>query len=268
KVEVKNLNSIRSLERALRHEEERQRAARAAGEPLVQETRHFDEERGTTHTLRSKEEAFDYRYFPEPDLPPLAPDPAWVEEIRASLPELPAARRERYTSGLGLKPEQARILASSAPTAAFFDAVLALGADPGAAAKWVTQDLAGLWNKARTEPGRSKVTPRHVADLVRLVADDTISATGGSKVLEDVVETGEDVEAVVERLGLRQVMDASSLTAWVDEAIEENPGPVAQFRGGKEGALNALVGPVMRKSGNSANPKAVRELLLERLSGS
>ncbi|MGZ5351974.1 MAG: Asp-tRNA(Asn)/Glu-tRNA(Gln) amidotransferase subunit GatB [Actinomycetota bacterium] len=268
KVEVKNLNSIRSLERALRHEEERQRAALAAGEPLVQETRHFDEERGTTHTLRSKEEAFDYRYFPEPDLPPLAPDPAWVEEIRASLPELPAARRERYTSGLGLKPEQARILASSAPTAAFFDVVLALGADPGAAAKWVTQDLAGLWNKARTEPGRSKVTPRHVADLVRLVADDTISATGGSKVLEDVVETGEDVEAVVTRLGLRQVMDASSLTAWVDEAIEENPGPVAQFRGGKEGALNALVGPVMRKSGNSANPKAVRDLLLERLSGS
>jgi aspartyl-tRNA(Asn)/glutamyl-tRNA(Gln) amidotransferase subunit B len=268
KVEVKNLNSIRSLERALRHEEERQRGALARGEALIQETRHFDEERGTTHTLRSKEEAFDYRYFPEPDLPPLAPDRAWVEDLRASLPELPAAKRERYTSALGLKPEQARILAGSRSAASFFDQTLALGADPAAVANWVTQDLAGLANAAKVDLAASKVTPAHVADLIGLVGDGTISSTGAKQVLEDAFETGEPAGAIVERRGLRQVTDASALAAWVDEAIAENPGPVEQFRSGKEAALNAVLGAVMKRSGGSADPKAVRELLLQRLSGS
>ena len=268
KVEVKNLNSIRSLERALRHEEERQRAALQRGEALVQETRHFDEERGSTHTLRSKEEAFDYRYFPEPDLPPLEPDRAWVEEVRASLPELPAARRERYTSALGLKPEQARILAGSRATAAFFDETLALGAEPPAVANWVTQNLAGLANAAKVDLADAKVTPSHLADLIGLVGDGTISGTGAKQVLEDAFETGEPAAAIVERRGLRQVTDTSALQVWVDEAISENPGPVEQYRSGKEGALNAVLGAVMKRSGGSADPKAVRELLLQRLSGS
>jgi aspartyl-tRNA(Asn)/glutamyl-tRNA(Gln) amidotransferase subunit B len=266
KVEIKNLNSVRSLERALRFEEERQRAALDGGEALVQETRHFDEESGRTHTLRSKEEAFDYRYFPEPDLPPLAPDPMWVEQLRSDLPELPAAKRERYASALGLKPEQARILATSAPTARFFEEAVGLGADAPAVANWVTQDLAGLVNKARIELDEAKVTPRHVADLVRLVGDGTISPTGAKQALEDSFETGDDVAAVVERRGLRQVTDTAALEAWVDEAIADNPGPVEQYRGGKEGALNAILGQVMKRSGGSANPKIVRDLLLRRLS--
>jgi len=268
KVEIKNLNSIRSLERALRFEEDRQRTALEAGEALRQETRHFDEEQGSTHTLRSKEEAFDYRYFPEPDLPPLESVSGWVEAIRSSLPELPAARRERYVSALGLRPEQARLLASSTPTARFFEETVTLGADPKAAANWVTQDLAGLLNKARAEIGGANVTPRHVVDLVRLVEDGTISATGAKQALEEAFETGEAVGEIVDRRGLRQVTDTSALEAWVDEAIDENPGPVEQFRGGKEGALNAVLGQVMKKSGGSANPKVVRELLLRRLSGS
>jgi aspartyl-tRNA(Asn)/glutamyl-tRNA(Gln) amidotransferase subunit B len=267
KVEVKNLNSVRSLERALRHEEERQRRALGRGEPLIQETRHFDEERGTTHTLRSKEEAFDYRYFPEPDLPPLAPDRAWVEELRAGLPELPAARRERYVT-LGLKPEQARILAGSRATASFFEETLALGADPSAAANWVTQDLAGLANAAKVELADAKVTPAHVAELIGLVDDGTISSTGAKQVLEDAFETGEPATAIVERRGLRRVTDAAALEAWVDEAIAENPGPVEQYRSGKEGALNAVLGAVMKRSGGAADPTAVRELLEQRLSGS
>ena len=265
KVEIKNLNSIRSLERALRFEEERQRSALRAGEPIVQETRHWDEDRGSTHTLRSKEEAFDYRYFPEPDLPPLEPDVAWVEEIRASLPELPAARRARYERDLGLKPEHALLLSTSVATSAFFEEVLALGADPKAAANWITQDLAGLLNKARVELPDAKITPAHVADLVRLVGDGTISATGAKQVLEEAFETGEPAEAIVEAKGLRQVTDTSALEAWVSEAIEENPGPVEQFRGGKEGILGFLVGQVMKKSGGSANPQVVNELLRERL---
>ncbi|HSJ51329.1 MAG TPA: Asp-tRNA(Asn)/Glu-tRNA(Gln) amidotransferase subunit GatB [Actinomycetota bacterium] len=268
KVEVKNLNSIRSLERALRFEEERQRVALQAGTALVQETRHFDEESASTHTLRSKEEAFDYRYFPEPDLPPLVPDPATVEEIGGSLPELPAARRQRYTSSLGLKPEPARILSTSGPSAMLFDEAVALGADAVTAANWITQDLAGLLNKAGIELADSRVSARHVADLARLVGEGTVSATGAKQVLEDVVGSGDDVEAVVSRRGLTQVTDTSALEAWVDEAIAQNPGPVEQFRRGKEGALNAVLGQVMKKSGGSANPRAVRELLLERLSGS
>jgi len=268
KVEIKNLNSVRSLERALRYEEDRQRTALERGEPLVQETRHFDEETGATHTLRSKEEAFDYRYFPEPDLPPLEPDRAWVKGLEAELPELPAARRDRYVAGLGLRPEQARILAGSPSTATFFEATVALGADPASAANWITQDLAGLVNTARIELDAARVTPRHVADLVALVADQTISATGAKQVLEEAFETGDTAGAIVERRGLRQVVDPAALEAWVDEAIAENPGPVEQFRGGKEGALNAVLGQVMKKSGGSANPKAVRELLLRRLSGS
>jgi aspartyl-tRNA(Asn)/glutamyl-tRNA(Gln) amidotransferase subunit B len=268
KVEIKNLNSVRSLERALRFEEERQRNALENGEPLVQETRHFDEETGATHTLRSKEEAFDYRYFPEPDLPPLEPDRAWVQALEAGLPELPAARRDRYVTELGLRPEQARTLVGSPATAAFFEATVALGADPVAASNWITQDLAGLVNTARIELAAAKVTPKHIADLVALVADDTISATGAKQMLEEAFETGDAAEAIVERRGLRQVVDPAALEAWVDEAIAENPGPVEQFRGGKEGALNAVLGQVMKKSGGSANPKAVRELLLQRLSGS
>ncbi len=265
KVEIKNLNSIRSLERALRFEEERQRAALDAGEPLVQETRHWDEDRGTTHTLRSKEEAFDYRYFPEPDLPPLEPAPAWVEEIGASLPELPAAKRARFERELGLRPEQAVLLAASKHSAAFFEETLALGAEPAAAANWITQDLAGLLNKARIELPDARVTPSHVAELARLVAEGTVSVTGAKQALEVAFETGEPVGAIVEARGLRQVTDASALAAWVEEAIAENPGPVEQFRAGKEGILGFLVGQVMKKSGGSANPKAVNELLRERL---
>jgi aspartyl-tRNA(Asn)/glutamyl-tRNA(Gln) amidotransferase subunit B len=268
KVEIKNLNSVRSLERALRYEEERQRASIEAGEPLVQETRHFDEGKGTTHTLRSKEEAFDYRYFPEPDLPPLAPDRAWVEELRADLPELPAARRARYVAELGVTADQARILAHAGATATFFEETVARRADARSAANWIMQDLAGLLNSARVELPDTKVTPQHVADLVRLVGDGTISATGAKQVLEEAFETGEPAESIVERRGLTQVTDTSALEAWVDEAIAENPEPVEQFRRGKEGALNAVLGQVMKRSGGSANPKVVRELLLQRLSGS
>jgi aspartyl-tRNA(Asn)/glutamyl-tRNA(Gln) amidotransferase subunit B len=267
KVEIKNLNSVRSLERALRYEEERQRGALERGEPLVQETRHFDEETGATHTLRSKEEAFDYRYFPEPDLTPLAPDRDWVEGLRDSVPMLPAELRSSYVSQRGLTSEQARLIAGSPGTVWFFDQVVSLGTDPRSAANWITQDLAGLLNTAKADLADAKVNPQHIADLVRLVADGTISATGAKQALEEAFETGDTVEAIVERRGLRQVVDSAALGTWVDEAIAENPGPVQQFRGGKDNALNAVLGQVMKKSGGSADPKAVRELLLQRLSG-
>jgi len=268
KVEIKNLNSIRSLERALRFEQERQVAALEAGEPLVQETRHWDEAAGRTVPLRSKEEAFDYRYFPEPDLPPLQPDPEWVERIRASLPELPAARRARFERDYGLKPKVASLLAASKGWGDFFEEAVGLGASASSVANWMTQDLSGLLNRARIELEESRIAPAHLADIVRLVEEGTISTAGAKQVLEAAFETGKPAGEIVEERGLRQVSDLSALGAIVDEVVAENPGPVEQYRGGKEGVLGFLVGQVMRRSGGSANPKVVGDLLRERLAGS
>jgi aspartyl-tRNA(Asn)/glutamyl-tRNA(Gln) amidotransferase subunit B len=149
-----------------------------------------------------------------------------------------------------------------------FEEAVGLGADAPSVAKWITQDVAGLLNAARVDLAGTRLTAGHLADLVRLVGDGTVSATGAKQALEEAFETGDDMEAIVERRGLEQVQDASALGAWVDEAIAENPGPVEQYLGGKEGALNAVMGQVIKKSGGAANPKAVRELLLQRLSRS
>jgi aspartyl-tRNA(Asn)/glutamyl-tRNA(Gln) amidotransferase subunit B len=269
RVEIKNLNSIRSLERALRFEEERQRAALDAGEPVVQETRHFDEGSGRTSTLRSKEEAFDYRYFPEPDLPPLEPSPEWVREIRASLPELPAARRARYAER-GLSREQASALVAIDSMAALFDAALedAPSLPPAAVANMITQNVVFVANEHGWDLEEVVADHHEIARIVSLVESGQVSSTAAKQVLDQVLTTGKPAEQVVDEKGLRQVSDASQLQTWADEAIAENPGPVQQFRGGKEGAINALVGQVMRKSGGSANPQVVQQILRQRLSGS
>ncbi|HEX9123896.1 MAG TPA: Asp-tRNA(Asn)/Glu-tRNA(Gln) amidotransferase subunit GatB [Actinomycetota bacterium] len=270
KVEVKNLNSVRSLERALRYEQERQVAALDRGEPLVQETRHFDEGKGTTHTLRSKEEAFDYRYFPEPDLPPLEPDPAWVEEIRASLPELPAARRARLEHEHGLKSEQAAIIGSDRHATGYFERAVALGAPASGVATWMTQDIAAYLNRTGKEwhDLDADFPPERLRDLLRLVEEDELSSTGSKAAFDAAAVSGRPLDEVIDEKGLRQVSDTSQLEVWVDEAIAENPQQVEQYRAGKGALIGFFVGQVMRKSGNSANPKVVNDLLRARLSGS
>jgi aspartyl-tRNA(Asn)/glutamyl-tRNA(Gln) amidotransferase subunit B len=270
RVEIKNLNSIRSLERALRHEEERQRAALEAGGSITQETRHFDENTGRTHTLRSKEEAFDYRYFPEPDLPPLEPTAEWIDEIRASLPELPAARRSRYVDELGLTREQAVTLVADDRLSALFDETreASAGAPAATVANWVTQNVVSVANERGLDLDTIDVDARQVAAIIGFVEDGTISATAGKQVLDEVVTTGKPAERIVEEKGLRQVSDTAQLQAWADEAIAENPGPVEQFRSGKDGAINALAGQVMKKSRGSANMQVVQQILRQRLSGS
>jgi aspartyl-tRNA(Asn)/glutamyl-tRNA(Gln) amidotransferase subunit B len=267
KVEIKNMNSIRSLERALHFEIERQTKALEAGETIAQETRHWDEDSGSTKSMRSKEEAFDYRYFPEPDIPALEPGEEWIAEIRAGLPELPRARRARYETDDGLKPDVARVLVGDRASSALFDDTVALGADPKAAANWITQDLAGSLNKLDVDPTASPVTAQHIADLIALVADDTVSGAGAKQALEEAVATGDPIAAIVERKGLTQVSDSGALGAIADEVLAENPEVVEQFRGGKEAVIGFLVGQVMKKSAGSANPKLAKELLLERLSG-
>ncbi len=268
KVEIKNMNSVRSLERAIRYEEERQREAVRAGEALVQETRHWNEDTGVTTSMRSKEEAFDYRYFPEPDLPLLAPEPEWVERLRSELPELPAASVQRLTQA-GVRPDQAQILATTAGAVAYFDGTVASGASAVNAALWMTQDLAALMNREKVgfdEIG-SLLPPGRFASIVMFVDSSEVSPTGAKAALEEVFVTGKDPERVVEELGLRQVSDAGALAAMVEAVIAENPGPVEQFRGGKEGIVGFLVGQVMKRSGGSANPKVVSDLLRERLAG-
>jgi aspartyl-tRNA(Asn)/glutamyl-tRNA(Gln) amidotransferase subunit B len=265
KVEVKNLNSIRSLYRALKFEQERQVAALAAGEPLLQETRHWDENRGITTPGRSKEYASDYRYFPEPDLTPIEPDAEWIEKLRAALPELPAARRRRLEQEYGLDRRQAALVGGDVAWAGFFERTVSMGADPKAAANWMAGDIAALLREHDTPMDGSPITPQHVADLVRLVGEGAISSAGAKAALARAFDTGEPIESIVEAQGLRQVSDAGALEAVVDEVIAENPGPVEQFRGGKEGALNALVGHVMKKTRGSANPAMAGDLLRRRL---
>jgi aspartyl-tRNA(Asn)/glutamyl-tRNA(Gln) amidotransferase subunit B len=269
KVEIKNMNSVRSLERALAFEVDRQIAALEAGEPLVQETRHWDEDSGTTKTMRSKEEAFDYRYFPEPDIPVLQPEQPWVEEIRGSIPELPRARRARYADELGIRAEVARVLVADREATALFEEAVALGAEPAASANWITQDLAGLKHEVALADaaGEPTITARHIADLVALVADGTISGAGAKRALEEAFSTGDPIADVVERRGLRQVSDAGELGAIVDAVLADNEDAAAKFRAGNEGVLGFLVGQVMKASGGSANPTLAQELLRERLSG-
>jgi aspartyl-tRNA(Asn)/glutamyl-tRNA(Gln) amidotransferase subunit B len=266
KVEVKNMNSIRSVERAVRYEVERQRQALERDEPLVQETRHWDEGRGVTSPLRSKEYAFDYRYFPEPDLPPVEPDEEWIEKLRAELPELPAERRRRFTEQYGLEPTAARIVAGSRDTATFFEEAVSLGAEARAAANWMTGDLAALLREHDVGLGESKATPQHLADLGALVADGTLSTAGAKQVLVEAFATGHAARDIVDRKGLAQI-GGSDLERIVDEVIAESPSQVEQFRGGKEGVIGFLVGQVMKKSKGAANPQEAQQLLRERLSG-
>jgi aspartyl-tRNA(Asn)/glutamyl-tRNA(Gln) amidotransferase subunit B len=265
KVEIKNMNSIRSLERALTYEIDRQTTALENGGTIVQETRHWNEDAGATASMRSKEEAFDYRYFPEPDIPPLEPSAAWIDEIRAELPELPRARRVRYETEQGLRPEVARVLVADRASSELFEATVALGAPTDKAANWITQDVAGLVNRRGGDVGGSRITARHLADLIALLEADTISGQGAKQALEEVADTGDDVAAIVERRGLTQVSDAGALGAIADEVIGENADAVEQFRAGKEGVIGFLVGQVMKKSKGSANPKLAQELLRERL---
>jgi aspartyl-tRNA(Asn)/glutamyl-tRNA(Gln) amidotransferase subunit B len=267
KVEIKNLNSIRSLYHALHYEQERQLDAIKRGEKLIQETRHWEENQGVTTHGRSKEYAFDYRYFPEPDLAPIEPDPEWIEKLRAELPELPATRRRRFEQEYGLDRRQALLVSQTSSWADFFERAVSVGADAKAVANWMTGDVAALLREHGQVLESAKVTPEHVADLVRFSAEGTVSSAGAKAALAEAFETGSSIEEIVNAKGLRQVSDASALEGVIDEVIAENPGPADQFRNGKEGALNALVGQVMKKTRGAANPKLAADLLRQRLAG-
>ena len=268
KVEVKNMNSIRSVGRALEYEEKRQREALKNGEQLIQETRHFDEKTGTTSSMRTKEFAFDYRYFVEPDLVPFEPGAEWVDRVKKSLGETPAKRRERFASEFGLGAKDIEVLTSSLKVADYFEAAAkAYGGEAKKVANWILADLFGLANEAGVEVHESKVAPEQVAGLVKLIDAGSISGKQGKQVLQEMFESGKDAEAIASERGLEQVSDTGQLEAFVDEAIAENPDVAEKIRGGQMGAIGFLVGQVMKKSRGQANPGVVNELIKGKLTG-
>ncbi|MEX2554949.1 MAG: Asp-tRNA(Asn)/Glu-tRNA(Gln) amidotransferase subunit GatB [Actinomycetota bacterium] len=267
KVEIKNLNSIRSVGRALNYEVERQRTALDAGEPLVQETRHFDESTGVTKTLRSKEEAFDYRYFPEPDLVPIEPEAAWIRQIRAGLPELPGTRRSRLADDHGLTVEQSAIVGASTTSLRYFDDLIAAGIPPRDAAVWMAGELARALNTAGLGLEESRIGPAGLAGLIRLVADGTINLNSAKKVFQDAFESGADPSALVAERGLAQVSDEGPIKAAIAEVLAGNAAEVERFRAGEEKVLGFLMGQTMKALKGQGKPDVVQRLLRETLAG-
>ena len=266
KTELKNMNSFRFLERGVEAELERQRELIEAGGAVVQETLHFHPEDGTLHPLRSKEEAHDYRYFPEPDLVPLAPTGEMLRETRESLPELPEARMERYREQLGLAPETATLLAADPETAAYFEraAGAAAGVEPRVVANWVTGELAAaLRQDGVGGASESKVEPEALAALVAMVQEKKISHGIAKTVLAALVAEGGEPGAIVEREGLAQISDAGELEAIVGTAVEANPDAAEQVRSGNQKAIGAIVGAVMRETKGRADGGEVNRLIME-----
>jgi len=266
KVELKNLNSLRSLHRAIDYESGRQRAVLAAGGRLVQETRHWDEGAGRTESMRSKEGATDYRYFPEPDLVPIEATPAWVEQVRAALPELPAERRARVAAATGLDARTVAWLTRDPATLAYFEATVAAGPEPRVAATWVMGELQRVLREQETDVGATIVTPGRLAELLGLLAEGTVSATAAKDVLAEMATSDASAATIVRRKGLAQVSDSAELEGVVARVVAANPDLVAKYAAGRTGVIGALVGQVMRETGGRANPSLVRELL-ERAAG-
>ena len=263
KTELKNMNSFRFLERGMTAELERQRALIASGRRVVQETVHFEPETGVITPLRSKEEAHDYRYLPEPDLVPLAPDPAEVDALRASLPELPVDLRRRWVADLGLTHEDAEVLSESPELAAYFAEVAVL-ADPKAAANWIRGELRAQLREHGEDPWDSKVTPPRLAALIGLLEDGTLSVPGAKEVLAEVVASGAEPAEVVEARGLGQIRDEGELESLVDRLLAENAAQADQLRGGKDKLVGFFVGQAMKATGGRADPAAVGRIVRER----
>ncbi len=269
KVEVKNMNSFRAIYQALKYEAERQGQVLEEGGELVQETRGWIEETGTTVTQRTKEYAEDYRYFPEPDLPPLVLDRGWVEEIRARLPELPEARRDRFMTQYGLSLYDANILTGSKAMADYFEDCVKL-ADPGKAkmvSNWLLGDFSRLLNATNTEIEDAKISPKHLADMLGLVDSGAISGPTAKAVLEEMFQTGRGASDIIGEKKLSQISDASEIREVAKKVMAENAGAVADYASGKQQTLTFLIGQVMKATRGRANPGVVREIIMQELGG-
>jgi aspartyl-tRNA(Asn)/glutamyl-tRNA(Gln) amidotransferase subunit B len=268
KAEVKNVNSFRFLQKALEYEVARQTGIIQGGGTVSQETRLWDAGRGCTEAMRSKEEAHDYRYFPEPDLPPLHVDAAWVGRVRAEMPELPDARRARLVQEFGLPEYDAAWLTQSAALADYFETAARASGNPKAASNWVMGELARLMKEHAATIEDVRVAPAALAELIGLVSRGEISVTVAKGVLERMFGTGRGASEIVRDEGLAQIDDAAALSAIVADVVARHADAVSQYRAGKASALGFLVGQVMRATGGQANPRLVNELLRRTLGGS
>ena len=268
--EIKNVNSVRFIQQAIEYEANRQVDIIEGGGTIRQETRLFDPDKGETRSLRSKEDAHDYRYFPDPDLLPLDLSPEFLEECRATLPELPDAKRSRYLEKLGLSEYAASVITADADTARWFETLLAessLKQGKGqeevakAASNWLTSDLFGALNRLGKTIEESPVSPAQGAELLALVADGVVSGTLAKQVFEVMLDTGQDPEAIVEERGLRQTSDTGAIEAVIAEVMTSNADKVAEYRGGKDKLFGFFVGQVMKSMGGKGNPQVVNELL-------
>jgi aspartyl-tRNA(Asn)/glutamyl-tRNA(Gln) amidotransferase subunit B len=265
KTELKNMNSFRNVQRALEFEIRRQAALLERGEPVVQETRLWDAGRNVTVSMRGKEEAHDYRYFPDPDLVPIAVSNDWIETVRSRLPELPDAKRERFIRDYGLPLYDAQVLTSSKALANYFEAAVAAFPQPKIVSNWIMSELMRELNRDDREIEACPVSPDNLAELLQLIDGGTVSGKIAKTVFEQMYTTGQRAKAIVEEKGLVQVKDEGAIEAIVDEVLAENPTEVEQFRAGKDKLLGFFVGQTMRKTKGKANPQLVNEILLKRL---
>ena len=267
RTETKNVNSIRFVMAAIEFEARRQVDLIEDGGKVVQETRLFDPDKGVTRSMRSKEDAHDYRYFPDPDLLPLELDNAFLEEARASLPELPDAKRKRYEEVLGISAYNADVLTADVETARWFERLLDEGAPAKQAANWVMSELFGALNRLGKTIVESPVNPRQAAELVALVADGTLSGSLAKQVFEVMLETGQDAGVIVEERGLKQTSDTGAIEAEIAKIMAANADKVAEYRSGKDKLFGFFVGQTMRAMAGKANPGVVNELLKKALDG-
>jgi aspartyl-tRNA(Asn)/glutamyl-tRNA(Gln) amidotransferase subunit B len=269
KVEVKNMNSFKAIYQALKYEAERQENVLEEGGELVQETRGWMDEKGTTVTQRTKEYAEDYRYFPEPDLTPLVLDRSWIERIRARLPELPEARRDRFVTQYGLSLYDANVLTGSKAMADYFEDCVKLVSPDKAkmVSNWILGDFSRLLNATNTEIENARISPKHLADMLVLADSGVISGPTAKAVLEEMFQTGKGAGDIITEKKLNQISDASEIKGLVKQVVADNAGAVADYASGKQRALTFLIGQVMKATRGRANPSVVREIIMQELGG-
>ena len=265
KAEIKNINSFKGVEKAIEYEALRQAEILEDGGKIIQETRTWDEKEGVTKSMRTKEEANDYRYFPEPDLAPFTVSEEYIEDIRKTLPELPDERRERYIANFGLSSTDAQYMTNDKDTSDYFEKVVAAGADPKASVNWIMGEFASQLSNAGIEIAKAPVTPENLAKLLALIAKGTISGKIAKKVFAEMWKDGADPEEIVKAQGLVQISDTGALKELVVKVIANNPKAVEDFKAGKKKAVGALVGQIMKETKGKANPKVINELLNDEL---
>ncbi len=265
RAELKNQNSFRNVQAALEFEENRQAKILNEGDEVIQETRLFDVEKGITRSMRYKEDAHDYHYFPEPDLVPIEVEPAWVEEIHSTLPELPMSRRRRFVEEYQIPPYDVDFLTATRQMANYYEECVKFSDDPKTCSNWIMVDLSSLLNDADQSIEECKVTPKHLSDMIKMIKSGAISGKIGKTVLEEMFVSGKTPQQVVQEKGLVQISDESEIENIITQVIADNPKPVQEYRDGRKKVIGFLIGQIMKATKGKANPKLVNKILVEKL---